>query len=94
MTLEQLAQQQTGKLTNRFQPNNVRVITPSDTVNLEQEGFVALFDAADTGKVVKVQTAGGGIVSWTLATNEIVPIVVKKVFATGTTAGAVVYICN
>lgn len=94
MNLEQIAQQQTGKLLNRLQPNDVRVITPSDTVNLEKEGYVALFDAADTGKVVKVQTAGGGIVSWTLATNEIIPIIVKKVFATGTTAGAVVYICN
>lgn len=94
MNLEQIAGKQTGQLMDRLTLRDVRVITPSDTVALEREGYVALFDAVDTGKVVKVSTVGGGVVSWTLATNEIIPILVKKVWATGTTVGAVVYLCN
>jgi hypothetical protein len=83
----------TGQLLDRLTLRNITVITPSDTDFLEKEGYVALFDAADDGKVVKIQTVGGGIVSLTLATNEVFPVLVKKVFATGTTAG-VVYLCN
>jgi len=95
MSIEQnLNQKGAGQITDRLSPINVTVVTPSDTANLERPGFVALFDAVDTGKVVKVTTLGGGVVSWTLATNEIIPVLVKKVWATGTTAGAVVYICN
>lgn len=91
---ENLNQKVAGQITDRISPINVTVITPSDTANLERPGYVALFDAADDGKVVKVTTLGGGVVSWTLAKNEIIPVLVRKVWATGTTAGAVVYLCN
>ena len=94
MNLEQMLGRNTGQLLDRHSLRNAVAITPSDTVNLEKEGYVAFFDAADDGKVVKVTTAGGGVVSWTLSKNEIIPILVKKVWATGTTAGAVVYLCN
>ena len=94
MNLEQMLGKNTGQLLDRHSLRNAVVITPSDTGNLEKEGYVAFFDAADDGKVIKVTTAGGGVVSWTLAKNEIIPILVKKVWATGTTAGAVVYLCN
>lgn len=94
MSLEKLlGGRQTGQILDRITLRDARVITPSDTDFLEKEGYVALFDAADDGKVVKIQTVGGGIVSLTLATNEVFPVLVKKVFATGTTAG-VVYLCN
>jgi len=94
MNPEQIANRNTGQLMDRLTLRDVRVITPSDDVKLEREGYVALFDAADDGKVVKVTTVGGGTVSWTLAKNEIIPVLVKKVWATGTTVGAVVYLCN
>lgn len=94
MNLEQMLGKNTGQLLDRHSLRNAVAITPSDTVNLEKEGYVAFFDVADDGKVIKVTTAGGGVVSWTLAKNEIIPILVKKVWATGTTAGAVVYLCN
>ena len=94
MDILQTIQKGVGQLLDRSTLRNATVITPSDSTFLEKEGYVALLDAADTGKVVKVQFTGGGIASLTLATNEIVPILVRKVFAAGTTAGAVVYICN
>ena len=94
MNLEQMLGRNTGQLLDRHSLRNAVAITPSDTRNLEKEGYVAFFDAADDGKVIKVTTAGGGVVSWTLSKNEIIPILVKKVWATGTTAGAVVYLCN
>lgn len=94
MNLEQMLGRNTGQLLDRHSLRNAVAINPSDTVNLEKEGYVAFFNAADDGKVIKVTTAGGGVVSWTLAKNEIIPILVKKVWATGTTAGAVVYLCN
>lgn len=94
MNLEQIASRNTGQLLDRLTIKNVKVVTPSDTVLLEKEGYVAFFDAADDGKVVKVTTSGGGVVSWTLSKNEIIPVLVKQVWATGTTAGAVVYLCN
>ena len=94
MNQEQIASRNTGQLLDRLTVRDVRVITPSDSAMLEKEGYVTFFDAADTGKVVKVTTSGGGVVSWTLATNEIIPVLVKKVWSTGTTVGAVVYLCN
>lgn len=93
MNLDQLTSRNTGQLIDRLTIRNVKSITPSDAVNLEKEGYVALFDVADDGKIVKVTTLGGGVVSWTLAKNEIIPVLVKKVWASTTTA-ATVYICN
>lgn len=95
MSLEKLlGGRQTGQILDRITLRDARVITPSDTLFLEKEGYVTFLDAADTGKVIKVQFVGGGVASLTLATNEIVPILVKKVFVTGTTVGAVVYLCH
>ena len=94
MNLEQLTGRNTGQLLDRLTLRDVRVVTPSDTELLQKEGYVAFFDAADDGKVIKVTTSGGGVVSWTLGKNEIIPVLVKKIWATGTTAGAVVYLCT
>ena len=58
MNLEQIASRNTGQLLDRLTIKNVKVVTPSDTALLEKEGYVAFFDAADDGKIVKVTTSG------------------------------------
>ena len=82
----------TGQILDRLTLRDVREVTQSDTAFCK-EGYVVLLDAADDGLVVKVQTVGGGIISLTLGLNEVFPVLVKKVFDTGTTA-AKVYLCN
>lgn len=58
-------------------------ITPSDTANLEYEGHPI---AVTTAGTVKVVTSFGDIVTFTVALNEVIPVIVRKVFDTGTSA--------
>lgn len=58
-------------------------ITPSDTDNLEYEGKPI---AVTTAGTIKVVTSFGDIVTFTVALNEVIPVIVRKVFDTGTSA--------
>ena len=62
------------------------LVTPSDTDLLPYEGRVVVLTTAGT---VKVATSAGDVVTLTLAVNEILPLIVKKVFNTGTNAAGI-----
>jgi len=55
----------------------------SDTVNLAREGYVIVLGAAGD---VKVLTSEENIVTLPLLPKEVIPLRVKRVFSTGTTA--------
>ena len=58
-------------------------VTPSDTVDLTNSGFLYVGAAGD----VKVDTSDGDTVTFTaLAAGIVHPIRVKRVYSTGTTA--------
>lgn len=58
------------------------VVTPSDTVDLTQPGFIRANGAGDA-KVICF--ASSSSVTLTLAAGETVPCLVRRVYATGTT---------
>ncbi|MDE2096295.1 MAG: hypothetical protein KGL39_03550 [Patescibacteria group bacterium] len=67
--------------------DNAATVTPSDSANLPTEAC-ALF--VGTGGNVKVDTVGGQTgVTIAVANNAVVPLHVKKVYATGTTASGI-----
>jgi len=82
----QMIEQQFGRLLQSQRVINCKLITKSDTVDLEHPGYVFLPIPADTGLVVNIVTMGGDVVPLTLATNEIIPILAKRVLSTSTTA--------
>lgn len=59
------------------------LVTPSDSNYLPYEGRVIVLGTAGT---VKVVTSIGEVITLDLAKKEILPIIVKKVFDTGTSA--------
>lgn len=71
--------------------NNIRFITkaeavqPSDTSNLPVPGQIFIDDDGTEGRV-KCELLNGGTVVLALTKGIPVPFIVKKVFATGTTA--------
>ncbi len=62
------------------------LVTPSNTVEFEQSGFVIVLGAA--GNVV-VKTHLGDVVTLALDPKEILPILVRQVYFTGTTATSI-----
>lgn len=58
-------------------------ITPSDDENLPESGLILVLGTAGD---VTVLTEKGGEVTLPLEPKEIIPLIVKKIFATGTTA--------
>ncbi len=83
MNLEQLFNKKFAFLRDSLIARSCKLITPSDTELLSGEGFIMVL--GDSGNV-KVQTSAGDIVTISLDTKEIIPLVVKKVFSTGTDA--------
>lgn len=65
---------------------NCVLVTPSDTDLLPYEGRVIVLTTAGT---VKVATSAGDVVTLTLGVNEVLPLIVKKVFNTGTNAAGI-----
>lgn len=58
-------------------------VTPSNTVEFDESGYVIVLGVA--GNVV-IKTHLGDIVTLSLDAKEILPILVRQVYATGTTA--------
>lgn len=83
MNLEEILSDKLSELIRGGIVNNCIPVTPSDTENLEKEGRVIVLTTAGT---VKVMTSGGQIVTFNLALKEVLPISVKRVFDTGTSA--------
>jgi hypothetical protein len=83
MDLEQLLERKFTELKSATSAANCVPITPSDTQNLNKEGRIIVLTTAGT---VKVITSGDQIVTFNLSLKEVLPISVKKVFDTGTTA--------
>ena len=85
-TLNQQLSNNTGKLTKLMFPTHCHEVTKSDTVTYTNPFYVILPIPADDGLVVSIMTLSGDVVNLTLATNEVVPILAKRVMSTGTTA--------
>lgn len=80
-------------MSNTFQALNAEIITPSDTQDLTLSGGAIV--PTETGACIYVGTAGnltvtmlGGqkVIFYNIANGSFLPIQVKKVWATGTTA--------
>ena len=63
--------------------------TYSDTVDLEHPGFVMIPLSTDDDTDVTVTTTGGQKRTFTLTHNQIIPVLVKRIWSTGTTASKV-----
>lgn len=63
-----------------------KTITPSDTDDLEYEGKPI---AVTTAGTIKVLTSFGDIATFTVALNEVIPVIVRRVFNTGTSAAGI-----
>jgi len=61
-------------------------ITPDDDNDLSQN---ARSLRVDSGGSLKFTTIGGTIDSWEVSDKETIPLQIKKVFATGTTADGI-----
>jgi hypothetical protein len=83
MNLEQLLNRKFAFLRDSLVTRSCKLVTPSDTEDLQYEGFIIVLGVAGD---VKVQTSSGDIVTLPLETKEIIPLVIKKVFSTGTDA--------
>jgi hypothetical protein len=83
MNLEQLLDKKLSELKSATLATNCIAVTPSDTVDLFREGKIIVLTTAGN---VKVLTSGGQIVTLTLALKEVLPISIKRVFNTDTTA--------
>lgn len=72
---------------NPFQiVRNAEAVTPSDTIDLTNYGILYI----ETGGNVKVDLAGSGTVTYTLESGEFLPVLVKRVYATGTDATGII----
>lgn len=87
--LEQLIDRGSGAIIGSLICKSAIAITPSDTEDLGHVGFVMLPLAADDDKNVKVMTVGGQVVTLNLLHNQIIPLLVKRVYSTGTSATSV-----
>ena len=68
-------------------PRNATAVTPHDTNELASPGILWVGVAGD----VKVTTVGGQTVTFTTPSNGfILPVAVKLVFSTGTTATSII----
>lgn len=74
---------------NRFQefPQNHFAITPSNTVDLPHKGCVVYAGSAGN---IACHDMKGTAVTYTLAAGQMVPVLVSRVLATGTTASPVI----
>ena len=76
---------------NTFNPfqiyRNAAVVTPSDDDELSTVGVLY----ASVGGDVKVDLFGSGTITYTLESGEWLPVLVEKVYATGTTATVVLH---
>lgn len=72
---------------NPFQvPSNAVSVTPSDSDDLSHYGLLYI----GTGGNVKVDLAGSGTSTYTVESGEWLPVLVKKVYSTDTTASGIV----
>ena len=65
-------------------------VTPSDIENLPKEGILIVFG---NGGNVRITTAKGNEATISLEPKEIIPLIVKKVWATSTTATNIYLLC-
>lgn len=63
-------------------PKNGASVTPSDSANLTNDGMLYIGVTGD----VKVDTANGDTLTFTAHPVGYMPVIVRKVYATGTTA--------
>ena len=61
---------------------NAEEVTTSDSADLDNYGILYV----TTGGTITVDLAGSGTVTYTLGDAEFLPVLVKKVYATGTSA--------
>lgn len=71
------------KVTGPLAAQRCELVTPSDTTIFAESGYVIVL--GNGGNVV-VQTAIGDVVTLPLDAKEILPILVRRVYATNTTA--------
>lgn len=83
MNLEQLLDKKFSFLASSLVYNHCKEVTTSDTDLLPKEGFLLVLTTAGN---IKVQTAGGDIVTIPYPKGELLPIKVKRVFNTDTDA--------
>lgn len=78
-------------VSNTFNPfqvyRNAVAVTPSDSAELSTVGVLY----AQVGGDVKVDLFGSGTITYTMESGEWLPILVEKVYATGTTATVVLH---
>jgi hypothetical protein len=72
-----------SRIFERLIATKCTLVTPHDTNFLPHHGFIMVL--GDAGNV-KVQTAAGDTVIINLEPKEIIPLIVSKVFDTGTQA--------
>lgn len=68
-------------------PHNQMVITPSDTVRVPREDM--LIEAGSDG-TIRTEDRHGRIVDRTVTRGQVIPVLVRKVHATGTTVNPVI----
>lgn len=73
---------------NRFEnyPSHQKLITPSDSAPLATEMIIY----CGTSGTIKVADAFGAEITYTVSAGEVLPVLVNKVFATGTTVTQIV----
>lgn len=77
-------------MSNKLTGKSLLLVTPSDTNLLPAEGFLYVMGNAGN---VRVLTVLGEDIIIPLETKELIPLRVKKVFATSTTA-TTIYLLN
>lgn len=77
-------------LFNRYRnfPQNQVTITPSDTVDITRADGM-MIEAGSDGTIV-VQDKHGNQISRTVKAGQVLPVLVKRVLATGTTVNPVI----
>ncbi len=83
MNLEQLLDKKFSFLRDALVARSCKLAVKSDTDNLPYEGLVIVLGTAGD---VKVLTSADDIVTINLEPKEVIPLTVKRVFDTGTTA--------
>lgn len=68
-------------------------VVPSDTLDLARYGCLKV-GGAGTVVMVAVDDADGASQSWTAQAGEVIPVIVRRVMATGTTATGLLVLTN
>jgi hypothetical protein len=83
-----------GHAGSPFAPaRRLAAVTPSDAADLPRYGCLKVGSAGSVA-MIAADDPDGGVQSWAAQAGEVIPVVVRRVLATGTTAGAMLVLTN